>query len=197
MSQDNDTRYEEILARRAEILARTTSDEQERQVELTAALVAIGSERFAIPVGKLREIIKAPPIAVLPELPPWMPGIVQIRGELISVVDIARWFGLATGSQPELLAVIEGPEGPLGLLVDAVLGFRDIYSDEIATSFSRDETAVGRPIRAITRSLIALVDVERLLLSNQIIVDRAGNAGERARQGFAHENSHDQDAVPS
>ncbi len=168
----NAARYEEILERRARALAQV-GEENQRELETIAALVAIGPESFGIPVKDLREIIQTPIIARLPNLPAWMPGVVQIRGELISVVDTARWFGIAAGSKATYLAVIDGPSGPLGLLVDAVLGFREIFEDEIATTFSRDETSRGRPIRAITKDLVALVDVERLLSDNQIVVDHS------------------------
>ncbi len=169
----NDARYEEVLERRAKALAQADAEEHRRELDTIAALVAIGPESFGIPVSDLREIVTTPLIARLPNLPPWMPGVVQIRGELISVIDTARWFGIAAGSTATYLAVIDGPKGPLGLLVDAVLGFREVFADEIATTFSRDETSRGRPIRAITKDLVALVDVERLLSSDLIVVDNS------------------------
>ncbi len=179
-----DTKYDEILERRARQLARAVDPVHERELDTVAAVVAVGPESFGIPVESLREIIAAPAITGLPYLPPWMRGIVQIRGELVSVVDTASWFGIAVSSPPAFLAVIEGSSGPLGLLVDAVLGFREFFVNEIATTFSRTDTTLGRPIRAITKDLVALVDTEGLLTSDKIIVDARLTSPDRAQGGL-------------
>jgi purine-binding chemotaxis protein CheW len=167
--------FDRVLEERAKALARPGDVDHDRELDSTVAVVVIGHETFGIPVESLREIVRVPPIARLPHLPTWVAGIAQLRGELLCVVHTALWFHLLTASTPELLAVMEGPEGPVGLLVDAVVGFREVYANEIAALFGRSIAAGGRPIRAVTNDLVALLDAERILRSERVIVDNAGS----------------------
>jgi purine-binding chemotaxis protein CheW len=156
--QRSEMSREEILRRRAERLAETKGEGVLRRVDVQVALVGIGAQRVGIPAESLRELVPLPDITPLPGLPPWLLGIAQVRGELLGVVDLASIFG-AAGEQPSVLVVVEGAGGPLGLAVQSVLGFRDVYEDELSDEMGMDP---GRPIRAMTRDLVLLLDVERL-----------------------------------
>lgn len=156
--QHRELSREEILQRRAVRLAATKGGDVLRRVDVQVALVGVGSQRVGIPTGDVRELVPLPDVTPLPELPPWLLGIAQVRGELLGVVDLASILG-ASGERPSVLVVVEGTGGPLGLAVQSVLGFRDVYEDELSDELGMDPQ---RPIRAMTRDLVALLDVERL-----------------------------------
>jgi len=168
--EDRRSEDEARLERRARQLAAVPEKQGDRRVAATVAVVAVGEERFGIPVEGLRGILKAPAIARLPGMPEWLPGIVQVRGELMSALDLGRWFQVAGGAEPAYLAVVEGSRGALGLLVESVEGFREVGEEEIAQKLTAAPRAAGRPIRATTRDLVTLLDIERLLESPQIVV---------------------------
>jgi purine-binding chemotaxis protein CheW len=161
----------DILEVRAKKLARGKERGHLRQHYITAAVVSIDAEYFGIPVDGLRQIVKAPPISNLPGMPPWLRGIAQVRGELISVVSLARFFKLESSGVSDFLAVVEGKLGAIGLLADTLLGFRDIYADEIAEKFGKNTADDERPIRAITKDLVSIIDLQRLLDDKRLIVD--------------------------
>lgn len=54
----------------------------------------LGKTEMALSIKSIQEIGYLPPITPLPNLPPWIKGIVQIRGEILSVVDFTILFGL-------------------------------------------------------------------------------------------------------
>ncbi|PIE56851.1 MAG: hypothetical protein CSA34_02505 [Desulfobulbus propionicus] len=54
----------------------------------------LGKEETALPIEVVQEIGKLPTSIPLPHLPPWIPGIIQLRGEILSVVDFHLLFGL-------------------------------------------------------------------------------------------------------
>ncbi len=170
--EDRRARSQALLERRARQLATVPEKQVDRRVAATVAVVAAGDERFGIPVDGLRGILKAPPIAHLPGMPEWLPGIVQVRGELISALDLGRWFQVTDPAEPTFLAVVEGSRGALGLLVEAVEGFREVAEEEIAQKLTAAPRTAARPIRGTTRDLVTLLDIERLLESPQIIVGR-------------------------
>ena len=47
--------------------------------------------------------------AALPGLPVYMPGVTQVRGEVMSVVDLGRWLGAPNCGAPGFLAIVAGP----------------------------------------------------------------------------------------
>jgi twitching motility protein PilI len=55
---------------------------------------ALGELRCLLPKGLRAELIHSPNISALPSSKPWLVGIVNVRGELVPVIDLLRWAGL-------------------------------------------------------------------------------------------------------
>jgi purine-binding chemotaxis protein CheW len=55
---------------------------------------ALGRDELALPIASVREIGYLPEVTPLPNIPSWIRGIVQIRGEILSVVDCRMLFGI-------------------------------------------------------------------------------------------------------
>jgi purine-binding chemotaxis protein CheW len=166
-----------VLRQRAEELARPPEDGR-RDTRYSVAVLGLGEERIAIEAGYLREIVKVPPVAPVPSTPPCITGITQLRGELLAVVDLAHLLGVSLRGERPFLAIVDAAEGPLGLLVEQVLGFREIRAEELSAIGAADPR---RPVRAITRDLVTTLDMERLLASEDLRVgstapSRAGAA---------------------
>ncbi|MBI5546308.1 MAG: chemotaxis protein CheW [Deltaproteobacteria bacterium] len=181
MSEEiSEAHYQAVLEKRAQALAQAPKTLGERRLICTVALVGIGPEVFGVPVTGLREIVRAPPLTPLPGLPAWLPGIVQIRGEILSAVHMARWLGIAESAPPQYLAVLEGFELPLGLLVGSVLAFRDIWAEDLASGLSEDERG-QRPVSGTTRDLVSILDLEALVRSPDL---RLGASRQGELRGF-------------
>jgi len=103
------------------------------QVESSRLGLACGGACWLIRLGDAAEVIAVPPIAEVPLTQPWFRGLVNIRGNLCTVVDFAGFIGReaviphGTGSQSRL--IIFGPRaGDLraGVIVQNVLGLRNL-----------------------------------------------------------------------
>lgn len=170
----NDMEYSaeetEILEQRARELSRSIEKEDKGEVVARLAVISVGNEQFGIPVHSLVEVVRMPSITRLPELPEWITGIVQIRGKLISVVDLAHWFRIPSLEESDFLAILSGPPGMLGLRIGGVVDFREVFSDEIVQTIQGAELSAGRPIAATTRDLLTILDSDRLFNNRQIII---------------------------
>ena len=157
-----------ILDERAAKYAAGAQTTVEKRVIDTVAILGVGRQRFGISSPKLEVIEKTPPIAHIPEPPPMVRGVVQIRGELIAAVDLAAWFRIdgSTGSHIAVMTVGKGIK--LGGLVDSVLGFRDIEEGEMVKTFFDSGDKGGRPVLGATRDLVTLLDVDKLFKSSKI-----------------------------
>ncbi len=158
---------ERLLDLRARKLAERITVPEHRAALGTLALVRSGTERIGIPVAGLREIVRPPPITTLPRQPVGMPGIIQIRGELMSVVNLAIWLGLSTESEPEHLAVVESKAGLLGLLVGEPLGFRELFREELTDVGAEN----GFPLTGRTNDLVLVLDLQRLFSDPRLLIE--------------------------
>jgi len=98
-----------------------------------------------IPLNALYEVV-APPhfIAVLPAMPPWMPGIVAWRGESIAVIDLESYFShqpvaLAHGGYEGTLLVASYEGLPVGLLVPGVREIRQNVPHEVKMQAAEEQ----------------------------------------------------------
>ena len=89
---------------------------------------------YALPLARVREVDRLPSITPLPNVPAWVLGAANLRGEIISVVDLAAFLGLAprgaTGQSPirrdaRLLAVRAGGM-EAGLVVERLRDIREL-----------------------------------------------------------------------
>ncbi len=162
-------RAEEIMRQRADKYAQIDEREAAREVVDTVVVLGVGGQKIGISVEYIEVIGKVPPIAYLPGLPPMVHGVLQHRGELLAAVDIGRWLGIPGKSDHAFLAIIEGAANrKICLLVDRVLGFREVEEGELVESFFGNDKSEGRPVAGTTRDLVAILDVEKMLSSPEI-----------------------------
>ena len=85
-----------------------------------------GGEVYAVDIRNVREIIQYAGITVVPQMPAFLRGVINLRGAVVPVIDLhARFFGKKSpiGKRSSVIileAVVEESKVPLGLLVDAV-----------------------------------------------------------------------------
>jgi purine-binding chemotaxis protein CheW len=97
----------------------------------------LGDETFAASVSKVIEILEIPKITKVPRSPDFMRGVVNLRGNVLSVIDSRIKFGLPVTEDTVNSCIIvmnidlDGQNITLGLIVDAVKEVIDIAADSI------------------------------------------------------------------
>lgn len=158
-----------LLEERARKVA-ARSHEGERR-ELLAEVVAVrrGREVWGFPLSSVREVRKLK-LCTLPGLGGAIQGLVHLRGEAVSVVDLEALTGSpapATHGQELLAVLVQGRRGSLGVRVDGVVGRRAVFSDECDGAADGDKRHDF--VTAVTRDLLAVIDVERLLARPEVM----------------------------
>lgn len=161
---------ETLKARAGKLATRKKTQKVREDVDGYTVFVA-GSERFAIPTRFFSFVVRTPVVVGMPHLTPWFRGIAQVRGNLVAIVDLAAWLGVPKRTTGTFTLVVEGEPGKLGLLVDHVIGFRDIGASDFAETFSDSSTTATHPIRAITKDLTALLDMKKLFSNPDMVID--------------------------
>jgi purine-binding chemotaxis protein CheW len=154
----------EGLARRA-ATARSQSTEPELQVELLVCDLA-GSP-YAIPVDRVREIVRMRPMTPVPRTPDWLVGVIGLRGQVVQVVDLRMCLGLETGEigRRSRIVVLHGEDDEIsGVLVDGVRLVLRTDAASICPSSTNGARAVGEMCR-YGDEFVSIVDLDRVLES--------------------------------
>ena len=149
------------------------------------AVVFAGEEEFGIDIGKVVEILKVPRIYQLPQLPSFLSGLVNIRGEVIPLVDLRKRFGIEAASAKERIVIIRADGEKVGLLVDGVKEIIALQPEEVVeppAMFKGLKTEYLTGIGRRGNSIIILLNLETLLTSEEKIqlgvVSKAAEAGQ-------------------
>jgi len=162
-----DSATEAVLRRRAEQLAKLPiSPDAGDEVEILAC--RLGGERYAVETRHLRSVQWASGIAPVPCTPEFVVGIVSVRGEIVTVLDLATMLSVGSGSRlgqtwPVLLVGLPGLR--CGLVVDEVVGVERLKLDRLQPSLSGREFT-----RGIGPQDTVLLDIEALLKSGRFNV---------------------------
>jgi purine-binding chemotaxis protein CheW len=159
---------DEILRRRADSLARETLEE-EAKGRVALLLFRIGDEWYAIGVQEIREIFQEYDITPVPCVPEYILGVVNVRGEILSVTDPARMMRLGSVETSELVPpaiVIASDDVATAMVVDEIGDISEVASEAIEPPVSIIDRAQAEYIAGsvyVDGSMVGLINIERIL----------------------------------
>jgi len=164
-----------ILRERARLLARKRVREESdaERVQVLEFLLAGG--KYGIECSFVREVCPLDGITAVPCTPPWVAGIINVHGRIISVVNLKTFFSLPGPALTDLdrvivLAGLEGEEMEFGVLADAILGLRSIAAEAVQPPPPALLGIEAGMLRGITADCTAILDGAKLLSHNGIII---------------------------
>ena len=90
-------------------------------------VVRLGDELAALPISAVGEVMPAPQVWPVPLAPPWVVGVVDVRGAIVTVIDPGlRLHGRPAAADAQMVLVgTDDPGEQVGLLVDGIAGLLD------------------------------------------------------------------------
>lgn len=164
----------EILKARARALARDPY-EQRLGEHLEVIEFVLAYENYALEAALVREVHPLKEITPLPGTPAFVAGIVNVRGQIVSVVDLKRLFELPDKGLADLnkVIILENEQMEFGLLVDAVLGVRRIALQELQPPLPTLTGVRAGYVHGMTQHRMSVLDARKILADPAIVV-RAG-----------------------
>jgi purine-binding chemotaxis protein CheW len=131
----------------------------------------VGRETYGVPITSLHEIVRVPEITAVPDAPEYMEGVINLRGKIVSVLDLRKRLGekQVTSDRRNRILVVEHRGKLNGLIVDSASEVLKIPSSDVEPSPT--ELLEGG-IKCVTGlgkykgRLIVLLDMTRLLESH-------------------------------
>lgn len=150
-------------------MAAAIKEVAEQQQYLTFLLA---DEEYAISILRVKEIIGYDMVTSVPKTPAWIRGVINLRGNVVPVVDLAVRFGLAERpvTKTTCIIIVEWQMGTqntmMGVIADAVSQVMDIAAGEIqaAPSFgTRVKVDYLRGMAEIGKKFALLLDIDKVL----------------------------------
>ena len=111
---------------------------------LQLVIFKIGKEEFGAPITQVKEIIALAEITRMPQAPPFIEGVINLRGQVIAVVDLAKRFGLAAKERDDNTRIMVVEVGPntMGMIVDSVVEVMQLPKENINPTPSLVESKI-------------------------------------------------------
>lgn len=133
-------------------------------------LFSLAGTRCAVGLDHLVELGSLPRVTPVPNLPPWVRGVTNLRGDILAVADLAAFFAMtrpAGGDYTRLLVVrSHREEVTTGLLADEVHGLIDLPASGLRAPAAPIEDRVSTYLEGVVEHegrLVSVLDLERLL----------------------------------
>jgi len=132
----------------------------------------LDSEKYGINVMSVQEVLRITDIAPVPGAPHYVLGIINLRGNVVTVIDTRIRFGLSEKESDDAtrIVIIESENQVIGILVDSVAEVVDLRKSDIETTPNVGNDESSKYIQGVSsqgEQLLILVDVDKLLTEEE------------------------------
>ena len=166
-----------ILRARAHALAWEPQQAILTQEFLEIVEFRLASETYGLESAFIRETYPLKDFTPLPGVPPFVLGIVNVRGQILSVVDLKKFFDLPEQGLGQLnkLIILRDRQMEFGILADEILGARSIALDTVQAAPPTISGIGADYLRGVTAGRVIILDAGKILSDEQIIVHQAAD----------------------
>ena len=144
----------------------STENTQRKQTEYVTAM--IGGQLFGLPIMRVQDVFIPERLARVPLAPPEIAGVLNLRGRIVTLIDLRRRFGLGQrdDGEPVMAIGVESRAESYGLLIDSVgevLKLDDAAREPNPINLDQRLARVSAGIYRLDGQLLIVVDVDRVL----------------------------------
>ncbi len=128
----------------------------------------VGRETYGVPITSLHEIVRVPEITAVPDAPDYMEGVINLRGKIVSVIDLRKRLGEKKigFTRRNRILVVENNGKLAGLIVDSAAEVLKIPAEDVEASPTSLQEGRSNCVTGLGKykgRLIVLLDMTRLL----------------------------------
>jgi purine-binding chemotaxis protein CheW len=150
----------------------------------------VGRETYGVPITSLHEIVRVPEITAVPDAPDYLEGVINLRGKIVSVMDLRKRFGekQATVKKNNRILVVEHAGRLAGLIVDSASEVLKIPADAVEAPpavFQEGGLNCVIGLGKVGGRLVVLLDMSKLLAPASLQVTSEPGEKKAAAKGEA------------
>jgi purine-binding chemotaxis protein CheW len=167
-----------ILAGRARDLSRVPEEPANARDLVEIVEFELAGEHYGFEVGYVREISVLKDLVPVPGTPSFVIGVINVRGEIHTVIDLKKFFDLPEKGITELntVLIVEGDEMRLGVLADGICDVRAIRREALHPSLPMLTGIRAEYLKGVTNERLIVLDASRILSDDSIIVRHESGA---------------------
>ena len=163
-----------ILSQRAKEVARGSEEKKLAEDLLGVISFALGGEKYALELVYAQEVRPIKELSELPQVPGFVLGVINVRGRIVSVIDLKfffelPWQGLSDHSKA---IILKNENMEFALLADSIYGVEQIPLSEIQSSLPNLTGIREKYLKGITKQGLVVLNAQKLLTDPEIIVGR-------------------------
>jgi purine-binding chemotaxis protein CheW len=137
----------------------------------------LANEEFGIRVVKVREIMGLQEVTAVPQTPPHVKGVINLRGKVVPVIDLRLKFGIPAVEYTERTCIIvsqvqgEASAMPMGFVVDGVSEVLSLTAEEIEDTPDFGENLAGQYLLGMAKvkgKVKILLDIDRVISAQDL-----------------------------
>jgi purine-binding chemotaxis protein CheW len=146
----------------------------ENTKECQLVVFTIGDEEFGVDISQVREIVRLVAITYLPKAPGFIEGVVNLRGQILAVIDLAKRLGISSKERGETtrIIVVEVSDNTVGMIVDSVSEVLRLNTEFVDEVPSLIDTEVPehfiRGVGKLKDRLLVLLDLKNILTIEEL-----------------------------
>ncbi len=166
----------ELFAKQEEMKRKNLNAKAEKESEVTKVMTFyIGDQVYGIEIPSVIEIIGVPHITIVPGIPYYIKGIINVRSKVVPVIDMRCRFGKPEREYNERTntIIIEDSGVTVGVIVDEVIGVLPVFAKNIANSPDRIGVNDNKFIKYLLEmqdGIKLVLDVAKLIYDGDMII---------------------------
>lgn len=161
-----------LLKERARLLAEPPPATEKADEYLEIVEFDLAYERYAFALSHVREVSPLKNLTPLPCTPAFVLGIINLRGEIVSIIDLKNFFDLPEKGLTDLnkVIVLHDKDMTFGILADKILGTRPIKLSTLQSSLPTLTGIRATYLQGVTSERTVVLNAAKLLASKNLIV---------------------------
>jgi purine-binding chemotaxis protein CheW len=139
----------------------------------------LAGERFALETRYITQVVRPRECTPIPGVPAFLVGVVNLRGEILAVLDLCPVLGLGrTGAgDPSWIIVLGQQRDEFGVRVDAVLEVTTLRVDEVHEPPGTVAAGARPYLRGVTTDALIVLDGAALLRDDRLVINQGEDVG--------------------
>lgn len=161
-----------ILIARAQALARQPDKEEAAVERIEIVEFLLANERYGLEMSYIGEVYPLKDLTRIPCAPPFVLGVMNVRGKILSVIDMRKFFDLPDKGLPDLnkVIIVHDDAMEFGILADAILGVRQLSLAHLLPSLPTLTDIRSDYLKGVTEDRLVVLDGGKILRDRGIVV---------------------------
>jgi purine-binding chemotaxis protein CheW len=172
-------RARELMDERAHALAQPAAEARPDVPVLDVVVFHLAGERYAVEARHVREAVRLTDLTPVPGAPEFLAGVINLRGQILPVIELGKFFGIGGRGSTELLwlLVLGGERAEFGVLAEAASEVIRLRADGILEPAAAAAAIPREHLRGVTADALIVLDGAALLREPRLVIDQGEETG--------------------